>query len=242
MPLSPLEAKFVAALDDGRLLIFGADGNEGEGGDDGNDDDENVHPDVKAAREAQRKAEEKAAELETKHKEADKRAKELEKSIADKEKEGMEEAEKTSLERDEFKEKYEKLLKVVETTFIDQAITNISGVKDKTGQPKYNWQDATAVRAFLDREGIEIDVDSGEVKGLDKQIAEIAKNRPYLLVPQDGEGGGNGGGAGDYKPPPGSTGNHPFGGQPRQRTTDRAALASKYRLPGAATAGAGRPI
>lgn len=254
MTLSPLEAKFVAALGEGKLRIWGGDGDES--GDKGKSGDEGASGGEGASEEGEmdpkiakriKDAEDKAKKAEDKVKESEKKVRDAEQAQIKKEREGMEDAERTAAERDEYKEKYDKLLKVVETTHIDTAINNMSNKRDKNGQPKYEWHDATAVRAFIDKEAIEVDLDTGEISGLDTQLANIAKDRSYLLISkEEREGGEQGGGqrqSGGYRSrDQRGTGNHPFGGQPRQRTTDRAALGAKYRLPGFAGAGQNKPL
>lgn len=229
----------------GRLRIWGSDGEEdkskqnaggagGDGGDgsgSGGDGDQET-PEAKRIREL----EEKNADLVKKHGDEKKRADKAEKTVTDKEREGMEEAQRTEAERDDFKQKYEKLLKIVETSVIDTAITNLSNAKDKQGNSKYNWQDVEAVRAFLKRDDIQLDLDTGEVTGLDTQLKDIASKRPYLLVTKQEMDEQNGN---QPPPPPGgpATGSHPNGGSTRQRETDRTKLGSKYKLPGFIGAG-----
>ena len=237
MTLSPVEAKTAVALGY-TLRIWGCDGDEqnggnpgagagnaGQGGEgDGGEDD------------VQRRiadAEAKVKEADTARKDADKKLKDLEKQLKDKELEGKDESVRTAAERDEYKEKYDKLVKIVETSFIDQTIMNISGVKDKNGNPKYDWHNATSLRAMIDKEKLDLDIDTGEVKGLESQLADIAKNHAYLMVSKDERDGSGGNGGGGYSPPDNrGTGNHPYGAQPRPRETDRNKLGSKYKLPG----------
>lgn len=217
---------------DGKLCIRGGDGDEGKeqgqaGGDGSGDGGEGAEPTPEQKRISE--LEQKQKDADQKAKDADKRAAAAEKALQDKEREGMEEHERTAAERDDFKDKYEKLLKFVETSVIDSAIMTLSSTKDKNGQPKYNWQDVEAVRAFIDKGAIKLDLDNYSVDGLDTQLSHIAKNRPYLLVPQQNDSGKGG----DQGPPPGpATGAHPLGGSNRQRETDRTKLGSKYKLPG----------
>ena len=246
MTLSPLEANLAAALGNPKLRIWGGDGdgdgdggNGGQGGNGGAGSGGNSGEGDGDQDDVQRRisdAENKVKEAETARRDADKRLKDLEKQIKDKELEGKDESERTAAERDDYKDKYEKLLKIVETSFIDQSIVNISGVKDKAGNAKYDWHNASALRPFLDMSKLDIDIDTGEVKGLDGQLAEIAKSHTYLLVSKDerdGGNGGQGGNGGGYSPPDNrGTGSHPYGGQPRAREKDRNKLGSKYKLPG----------
>lgn len=209
----------------GKIRIFGGDGEGeqdptlGEGADPNGAGQET--PEQVAIREAQ----EAVAEATQKAKDAEKRAADAEKQLTDKEREGMEDAERTAAERDDYKTKYEKILKFVETSYIDHGILSMSSAKNKDGNSKYDWYDVEAVRAFIDMDAIKLDLDTGEIDGLDKQLAKIAKERPYLLV-QPKEDGGQ-----PFTPPPGpSTGNHPSGGSSRQRVSDDKALARKFKF------------
>lgn len=209
----------------GKLRIWGGDGEDEN--EQGNGDDGELTPEEQQLKDLQ----EKVDKAEQATKDADKRAKDFEKQLKDKELEGADEAEKTAAERDDYKEKYEKLLKIVETSVIDTAISNLSSQKDKQGNPKYNWHDVQAVRTFLDKENIKLDIDTGDIDGLEPQLKEIATKRPYLLVAKEEQDDQNGR---TPPPPPGgpATGSHPTGGSARQRETDRTKLGSKYKLPG----------
>lgn len=135
--------------------------------------------------------------------------------------------ESVEAERDSLKEKYDKLLKFVETGYLDTAI-----MKDK----KYEWHDVEGVRAFLNHDNIRMDLDTGAVDGLDMELKRIAKERPYLLVPkaedEDPRNNGRGSGSGFTPRDQRGTGNHPYGGSTHQRETDSAKLGKKYKIPG----------
>lgn len=232
MPQSP---KRPYSLAEGRIHIWGGAGEDDQGGSgadngsgsgDAGKSDEPT-PEQKALKEA----EDKAVEADKKAKESEKRAKDAEKALKDKELEGADEQQKVLAERDSLKEQNEKLLKLVETSVIDSTIANLSNAKDKQGNPKYSWQDIEAVRAFVKRDDIDIDLDTGEVSGIDTQLKDIASKRPYLLVSKEEQDLQNGN---TPPPPPGgpATGSHPTGGSARQRETDRTKLGSKYKLPG----------
>lgn len=178
---------------------------------------------------AAKELEDKAAKAEEKAKEAEKRAADAEKALQEKEREALDEGEKLKADHEDLQQRYEKLLKFVETTAIDTAIAQLSSKKDKNGQPKYEWNDVKAVRPFLDKDAIKLDLDNFEVDGLESQLADVAKRMPFLLAPRETDGGGSGGG--DYSPPDTrSTGSHPYGGTPRPRETDRGKLANKYKF------------
>lgn len=59
--------------------------------------------------------------------------------------------------------------------------TAIGQVKDKDGKPKYQWADVDTVFALLDRDKVEVDLDTGAVSGLDDQLDALAKTKPFLL-------------------------------------------------------------
>lgn len=207
--------------------VWGGEGDRDDpnaGGGDGGDGDENeLTPEQKKIQELEAERD----DLKKKHGDEAKRAKDFEKKLTDKEREGMEDAQRTEAERDDYKAKYEALAKLMETSYLDTAIAKLSNAKQKDGSPKYDWNDADAVRAFLDMDAIKLDIDTGEVDGLKEQLAAIAKDKPWMLVPVQSEGDGSG----PYSPPDQrSTGNHPNGGSARQRTTDDKKLASKYKF------------
>jgi len=219
-----------------KLRIWGCDGEEqqqqsgsessGAGEDDGGDGNSSAEKTAE-----QKRIEELEAALEgTKKKQADekKRADDALADLQKRDREGMEEHERTEAERDDYKSKYEKLLKIVETSVTNDAIRRISDVKDKSGKQKYPWHDVEAVTAFLDKGEIKIDLDTGEVTGLDSQLKNIAAKRPYLLATEQNSNSNDGtpisGGP--------ATGGQPTGGGGRQRETDRQKLGQKYKLPG----------
>ena len=185
------------------------DGNAGPG-DDGSDVESRLR-DLETKLDAEKKA--RIAEK--------KRADKAETDLTAKNQEGQEEAERTASERDDFKAKYEKLLDFVETSYIDTAI-----MKNK----KYDWHDVEAVRTFLNKDSIRLDMDTGEIEGLDLELKRLAAEKKWLLVQQGDRDS-------DQAPPaapPGTppTGSHPVGGTTRQRETDRNKLGAKYKLPG----------
>jgi len=226
----------------GTLRIWGGSG-EGEGsgqpnaGGEGSGEGTGEGTELTDEQKALKEAQDKADAAEKRAKDAEKKAKDAEKSLQDKEREGMEEHDKLKADHTDLQAKYDKLVKLVETSVIDSHIQNLSSAKDKNGQPKYNWQDVEAVRAFIDREQIDIDLDNGTVNGIENQLKDIATKRPYLLVTKQEQDGGN------QPPPPGgpATGSHPTGGTVRQRETDRQKLGAKYRIPGFVGAGNVRP-
>ena len=219
-----------------KLRIWGGDGEESseqgdsESGSGGKDGAGNGDSPIEKTAEQKRIEELEAALEGTKKKHADekKRADDVTADLQKRDREGMEEHERTEAERDDYKAKYEKLLKVVETSVTKDAIRSISDAKDKSGKPKYPWHDVEAVTAFLDKGEIKIDLDTGEVTGLESQLKNIASKRPYLLVAE--QNSNNNQGTPSLGGP--ATGGHPTGGAGRQRETDRQKLGQKYKLPG----------
>lgn len=228
----------------GKLRIRGGDGDEdqdgqdqGKSGDSGKSGEDSAKSgaDGDGVDDRVRDAEERAKKAEQDAKDAKKRADAADKALKDKEREGMEDHQRTEAERDDFKEKYEKLLKIVETSYIDTEIMKLSAAKDKNGQAKYNWHEIESVRALLNKDAIKLDLDTGEVEGLNDQLTSLAKAKPHLLVPQQNDD--------NNEPPAGpATGSHPYGGTPRQRETDRGKLGVKYKIPGFVGSGSSRPV
>lgn len=126
-----------------------------------------------------------------------------------------------AVERDEYKGKYEALQEVLDSKFLVWSIQT---------DTKYDWNDADDVRKFIKDDEIKIDVETGEVQGLDLALKRIAKEKPYLLKAKEDEG--------DGRQPSGS---HPFGGKITQLETDEKRLGAKYKIPGFG-AQASRPV
>lgn len=140
-------------------------------------------------------------------------------------------AQDVEVERDTYKEKYEKLLKYVETDAIDTAI-----LKNK----KYEWHDVEAVRAFIDKDNIRLDLDSTTIDGIDLELKRLAKEKPYLLVSKDERDGTP---KEEFTPKDQrGTGTHPFGGSASQRETDKQKLGAKYKIPGFGPGSTARPM
>jgi hypothetical protein len=137
---------------------------------------------------------------------------------------------KTKLERDynAMKTRASKLENFMQTTYIDAAI-----VKDV----RYAWNNIEDVRLNIKDSAIRLDMETGEIEGLDLELKRIAKAKPYLLKKKatredsdDDQGDGNGrqGNPGNRR----QSGAHPFGGRTKTDGKDRARIASKYKIPG----------
>lgn len=131
---------------------------------------------------------------------------------------------KEKADLDKLRAQNAKMSALMETSYLETAILKES---------KYKWHSVDDVRTFINKSSIRLDLDSGKIEGLDLELKRIAKEKPYLLaLSADSAPNGEQGGSG--RPPQGS-GQHPFGGQTRQRQTDKTALGKKYRLPGYGT-------
>lgn len=120
------------------------------------------------------------------------------------------ETDKLTGERDELKQKSEKL---AETNY--RLSLQVAFLQNNT----HDWHNPKAALRLLDLDGVEID-DEGEVKGLDDAIKKLATENPYLLKDKAGKTDDEESGA-----PPAS-------GQPVSKKAEkqRTALEQKYRL------------
>jgi hypothetical protein len=145
-------------------------------------------------------------------------AKELTKAKADAAKaEGEKDVAK---ERDEFKAENTKLKGMLESRYLIWCIGT-----DK----KYNWQNPEDVVKFLNPEELNIDVEKEKIDGLDLALKRVAKEKPYLLVPAEGDEGTGG-------QPLRPTGTTPGAGRTGTRETEVKRLGAKYKIPGFGTA------
>lgn len=97
------------------------------------------------------------------------------------------------------------------------------------------WHDVTSVIANLDLEDITIDLKSGKVEGLEQPLADLAKDKAFLVKEAKGKQKGSGendqnpnGGAQGQQQPRGSSGNNPAGaGQQLPAQANRDALTKR---------------
>jgi hypothetical protein len=75
-------------------------------------------------------------------------------------------------ERDEAVERADKLQSVLDNQFLKWSIATNS---------QYQWNDPADVQVFIKSDEINIDLETGEVEGLDLALKRIAKEKPYLL-------------------------------------------------------------
>lgn len=91
---------------------------------------------------------------------------------------------------------YDDLTDIIRTDFVEHAI---SGFKDKEGNPKWDWEDTSAVYKFLDVDDLEFDIESKTIDGLEDQLKAIAARYPFLLK-GNGKNGGTRNGKTGTKP------------------------------------------
>jgi hypothetical protein len=119
-------------------------------------------------------------------------------------------------ERDDFKAENAKLKGLLESKFLLWCIGT-----DK----KFDWQNAEDVVKFIKEEELNIDIEKGQIDGLDLALKRIAKDKPYLLVPKEEE----------QQPPRPISGSHPSGSKSGDRVTEEKRLGEKYKIPGFGT-------
>jgi hypothetical protein len=118
-------------------------------------------------------------------------------------------------ERDEALAREAKLEKVLNTRFLSWSIAMDS---------KYDWIDTEDVLAAIDREAIDIDLDKGEVKGLDLELKRIAKKKPHWLKKAEEE----------QRQEQGPTGQRGQGRGPAPKADEAETkrIGEKFRIPG----------
>lgn len=181
----------------------GEDGGEGDndlsnrianGDDDGVDDDDNDGEGGEGDDDAQdRKL---AREAAKRRRENNKLKKELEELKAEREQQEL--SRKSKLEQaqhklNEAKQTNDNLSATNERLLIENAI-----LKDS----KRTWHDSSAVIALLDKSTLEVDPVSGNIDGIEEALAELAKDKPFLM-----KTGGSTGGSGASGSQPQGTGN-----------------------------------
>lgn len=107
----------------------------------------------------------------------------------------------------ELEERVEELEALLNGQLVRNAI---SSFKNKDGSKRWDWEDPEIVFRLLDADDIDIDIESGEIDGLEEQLVAIAKQKPFLL--RDGQ-----------RTPGGSTGSRPGGGTRRGKKDEMTA-------------------
>lgn len=180
-------------------------GADDEGDDDDNDDDdsEEAKQDKKLAREAARR-----------RRENNRLKKELDELKAEQEAQAL--SRKSKLEQAQHKLNEAKALNDDLATTNQRLLLEMAVLKDS----KRTWHDSSAVIALLDTSEVEIDPASGNIEGIEEALAELAKDKPFLLRTA-GSRVGNG-----------SSGSNPQGSGTSRQTKDqkKSELAKKWKL------------
>lgn len=188
-----------------------ANGNEGDDDDeddgvedDNDDDDEETKQDKKLAREAARR-----------RRENNRLKKELQQLKEEQEQQALSRKSKLEQAQHKLKETERQATSLAETN--QRLLLEMAVLKDA----KRSWYDSSAVIALLDTSEIDIDPESGKVEGIEEALADLAKDKPFL-VKTAGTRQGNG-----------SSGSQPnSGGSNNKQTKEQkqAELMRKYRL------------
>lgn len=83
--------------------------------------------------------------------------------------------------------------------------SQINSFRDKQGNPRWSWEDAETVYALLDRSDLEVDPETGVIEGLEEQLEDLAKRKPFLLKKKGSSTRSSGNGS-SGKPPRNSAG------------------------------------
>lgn len=179
------------------------EGTEGEE-DDQEDDDEEGAKDRKLAREAARRRRE--------NNKLKKEKEELQKKLDD-----QELSRKSKLDQAQHKLNEAKTLNDNLSSTNQHLILEMAVLKDS----KRTWHDSSAVIALLDTSMIEVDPESGNIEGIEEALADLAKDKPFLLR------------TGGSRPSNGASGSQPAaGGNSNKQTKDQkqAELKRKWKL------------
>lgn len=145
--------------------------------------------------------------------------------IAELEKTGKSAEDQIKTEAETLKSENARLQKLMSKSTLRTAISS---------NDTYKWYNIDDAIRELNMEDLDIDIEHGEVDGLEAQLKKIAKNKPYLLKKSEQQDEDNASG-GNQKPGGfGRTGINPSGSQ-RQKSsqlTQREALIKKYRVLG----------
>lgn len=119
-----------------------------------------------------------------------------------------------AIERDELKSENAKLKGVIDTKLLEWAIDTNS---------KFKWVDSEDVVKAIDRDAINIDLDNGDIDGLDLELKRIAKKKPHWLQKDEEQ---------EEQQAPPRSGSHPFGGNIKQDEAEARRLGEKFKIPG----------
>jgi len=93
--------------------------------------------------------------------------------------------------------------------------------------PGFVWHDPEAVLKLVDMDAIEVDPETGTVKGVKDALTKLSRDKPFLLKGKQGDEKKNEKGSGTI----GASGHNPGGGgDTSDKNKARAALVNKYKL------------
>lgn len=131
---------------------------------------------------------------------------------------------KDKSEVDRLKRDYEEMKRELEQARQEALSAKLSSEILKF--PGFVWHDPEAVLRLVDMDGIEVDAESGAVKGVKDALTKLAKDKPYLLKGKQGDEKKDKG-SGTI----GASGHNPGGGgETADKNKARAALVNKYKL------------
>lgn len=228
---------------EGKLLIWGADGedddedsdedesdddsDDGDGDDDDEDEDEDKKPVAKKKVAIKSKDDDDDDDDED---DAEKELARLKRENIKLKKDAQAKKDKEDADGD-LQKRHNKVVKhnVKLEKFVNAHLIGAAIVEASSG--KYDWHDTGDVAGAIDRDAININLDTGEIEGLDVELKRIAKKKPHWLKDSESDDdSGRGNRQQRRPPPPGGTGNHPFGGAPRKQVTDSDKLKAKYKI------------
>ncbi|ACI06387.1 hypothetical protein GUMBALL_13 [Mycobacterium phage Gumball] len=168
------------------------DGDDRDSGDDANDaDDDDLRADLKAK-------DKKIAKLERDLEDA---LEMIEEAETKRRRRGDDDYDDDDTEYHELRDENDKLRALLNGPYIR---SQISSFRDKDGNPKWDWEDPETVFALLKTADLEVDVETGEIDGLEEQLRDLARNKPFLLRQRSSRRGASGkvpGGSSDKKKP-----------------------------------------
>lgn len=99
--------------------------------------------------------------------------------------------------------------------------------KELLKYPGYTWHDPDAVLTLVDMDLIDVDEETGKIKGVREALKKLATEKPYLLKGKASEG--------EKKEDPGAgqkvaSGHNPAGNQPDDKNKRRQELMKRYKL------------
>lgn len=97
----------------------------------------------------------------------------------------------------------EQLRALLNGQYVRNAITSF---RNKDGSPKWDWVDVDDVFNALDADDLDIDIETGEIDGLEEQLEDIARRKPHWLRKKQKKEDDAPGGPTGYRPRSGGRG------------------------------------